>query len=586
MKMTFYEIALNISCCGFFSDAEKCRQGSVRHCHVLLSAAFSFLFLFILSALPAYGATDEAQRDYIKALSMTEHGDNARALFLLNRLSDSLSLLKNSIKDRRLLMNVDRLRGKNYQSLGDLDRALRLYRSAMNRARGLSEDHIHALLCNDIFGIYYSSGRYSDAGDLLRQALGINLSLNDSVNIRDNYNNLGLVSYALKNYGEALCYMDSAFRYTSSADRLGQSLIYTNRAEVYCAQKDYTRAEAELYRASRLQSSLKFNPDILQTMLNTAYVKALLGKEGEARRMVRLIHRRLPGTPLAVQTRSYRQLTDISFVLGDSIEALHNIIKYEETGDSVWRENSDRQLRQLLVAYDSERLKNANSRLEASVGTLGTIVFLRTLMVCVVSVFLLILAAFTVMLLFRIRSDRRKNRLINIQRDRLVYYEQREYERRQREMNNQLASKNRQLTTYTIDLASISEFHRKLSDGLTDICDGMGKNKSQDRKRLNDIIHALQHYNDKPVSEDFRVFFDEVHPDFFNRLSQQYPNLSNTDLRLCAYLHIGMSTKEISALTFREVRSVESSRHRLRKKLGVPQGVSIHDFLNDIVGSE
>lgn len=301
---------------------------------------------------------------------------------------------------------------------------------------------------------------------------------------------------------------------------------------------------------------------------------------------MRLIHRRLPGTPLAVQTRSYRQLTDISFVLGDSIEALHNIIKYEEAGDSVWRENSDRQLRQLLVAYDSERLKNANSRLEASVGTLGTIVFLRTLMVCVVSVFLLILAAFTVILLFRIRSDRRKNRLINIQRDRLVYYEQREHERRQREMNNQLDSKNRQLTTYTIDIASISEFHRKLSDGLTDICDGMGKNKSQDRKRLNDIIHALQHYNDKPVSEDFRVFFDEVHPNFLNRLSQQYPNLSNTDLRLCAYLHIGMSTKEISALTFREVRSVESSRHRLRKKLGVPQGVSIHDFLNDIVGSE
>lgn len=553
---------------------------------MLLSATFSFLFLFILSVLPAYGATDEAQHDYIKALSMTEHGENARALFLLNRLSDSLSLLKNSIKDRRLLMNVDRLRGKNYQSLGDLDRALRLYRSAMDRARGLSEYRILALLCNDIFGIYYSSGRYSNAEDLLRQALGINLSLNDSVNIRDNYNNLGLVSYALKKYGEALCYMDSAFRYTSSADRLGQSLIHTNRAEVYCAQKYYTRAEAELYKASRLQSSLKFNPDILQTMLNTAYVKALLGKESEARRMVRLIHRRLPGTPLAVQTRSYRQLTDISFVLGDSIEALHNIIKYEETGDSVWRENSDRQLRQLLVAYDSERLKNANSRLEASVGTLGAIVFLRTLMVCVVSVFLLILAAFTVILLFRIQSDRRKNRLINIQRDRLVYYEQREHERRQREMNNQLDSKNRQLTTYTIDLASISEFHRKLSDVLTDICDGMGKNKSQDRKRLNDIIHALQHYNDKPVSEDFRVFFDEVHPDFLNRLSQQYPNLSNTDLRLCAYLHIGMSTKEISALTFREVRSVESSRHRLRKKLGVPQGVSIHDFLNDIVGSE
>lgn len=532
-------------------------------------------------AVPGY---DKGRSVYREALSLTEHGQNAKALFLLNQLSDSLSMLHSGVSEQKLLMDVNGLKAKNYMALGDMDKALRLYRDAMKRAKSLSDERSLALFCNEVFGIYYSARQYSNAEDLLLRALEININLKDSSNIRNNYNNLGLISYNQKKYKEAFRYMDEALRYTPKGDRLGRSLVYTNRAEVFCGLGDYARADVELSKASHLQKSLRFNSDILQTMLNTAYVKAMLGKNDDARHMVKLIHTCLPKTPLTVQTRSYRQLTDISFILGDSIEALHNILKYEETGDSVWNDNSDEQLRQLLVAYDSERLKNQNSRLEASVDIYRTIASRRTLMVFVVAVFLVILAVLIVLLLLRIRADRRKNRLINLQRDRLLLYEQREHERQQREMTNQLDSKNRQLTTYTIDLASISEFHSKLCDELTEVRDEMAKNKNFDKSRLNAIIHALRHYEDKPVSEDFRVYFDEVHPDFLNRLSQRYPNLSKIDLRLCAYLHIGMSTKEISALTYREVRSVESSRHRLRKKLGVPPGMSIQEFLADITG--
>ena len=527
---------------------------------------------------------DKGRSVYREALSLTEHGQNAKALFLLNQLSDSLSMLHSGVSEQKLLMDVNGLKAKNYMALGDMDKALRLYRDAMKRAKSLSDERSLALFCNEVFGIYYSARQYSNAEDLLLRALEININLKDSSNIRNNYNNLGLISYNQKKYKEAFRYMDEALRYTPKGDRLGRSLVYTNRAEVFCGLGDYARADVELSKASHLQKGLKFNSDILQTMLNTAYVKAMLGKNDDARHMVKLIHTCLPKTPLTVQTRSYCQLTDISFILGDSIEALHNILKYEETGDSVWNDNSDEQLRQLLVAYDSERLKNQNSRLEASVDIYRTIASRRTLMVFVVAVFLVILAVLIVLLLLRIRADRRKNRLINLQRDRLLLYEQREHERQQREMTNQLDSKNRQLTTYTIDLASISEFHSKLCDELTEVRDEMAKNKNFDKSRLNAIIHALRHYEDKPVSEDFRVYFDEVHPDFLNRLSQRYPNLSKIDLRLCAYLHIGMSTKEISALTYREVRSVESSRHRLRKKLGVPSGMSIQEFLADIMG--
>ena len=88
--------------------------------------------------------------------------------------------------------------------------------------------------------------------------------------------------------------------------------------------------------------------------------------------------------------------------------------------------------------------------------------------------------------------------------------------------------------------------------------------------------------NRKEVNEDFRVYFNEVHPDFLKRLSEKFPALTPNDHRLCSYLYLGMSTKEIAALTFREIRSVESSRLRLRKKLGITGDTTLHDFLHTV----
>lgn len=59
--------------------------------------------------------------------------------------------------------------------------------------------------------------------------------------------------------------------------------------------------------------------------------------------------------------------------------------------------------------------------------------------------------------------------------------------------------------------------------------------------------------------------------------------MSSNDLRLCTYLYLNMSTKEIAALTCREVRSVESSRNRLRKKLELGAGEDITKYLKSLV---
>jgi len=79
--------------------------------------------------------------------------------------------------------------------------------------------------------------------------------------------------------------------------------------------------------------------------------------------------------------------------------------------------------------------------------------------------------------------------------------------------------------------------------------------------------------------EHFAIHFDEVHSNFLSNLKSKYPVLSNTDLKLCAYLRINLSSKEIAQLLNISVKSVEISRYRLRKKLQIPAEMNLYDFL-------
>jgi len=79
--------------------------------------------------------------------------------------------------------------------------------------------------------------------------------------------------------------------------------------------------------------------------------------------------------------------------------------------------------------------------------------------------------------------------------------------------------------------------------------------------------------------EQFAFHFDQVHHDFLKRLQQQYPQLSAKDQRLCAYLRLNLSTKEIAPLMNISIRGLEISRYRLRKKLQLEPEVNLNEFM-------
>lgn len=79
--------------------------------------------------------------------------------------------------------------------------------------------------------------------------------------------------------------------------------------------------------------------------------------------------------------------------------------------------------------------------------------------------------------------------------------------------------------------------------------------------------------------EMFEHLFDQAHQNFFKRLKLSYPDLTASDLRLCAYLRLNLSSKEIAPLLNISVRSVEEKRYRIRKRMGLSSEQGLTEFI-------
>lgn len=142
----------------------------------------------------------------------------------------------------------------------------------------------------------------------------------------------------------------------------------------------------------------------------------------------------------------------------------------------------------------------------------------------------------------------------------------------------ELNHKNSELASSAMHLLQKSELLVKIKDELTRLKKQSDQPQSQDEFKK--IIKTLNDEDKMDKDwEHFSMHFDKVHTDFLVVLKQRYPLLSANELKLCAYLRMNLSSKEIAQLMNISVRGVEISRYRLRKKLQIPTEVNLFDHL-------
>ena len=147
----------------------------------------------------------------------------------------------------------------------------------------------------------------------------------------------------------------------------------------------------------------------------------------------------------------------------------------------------------------------------------------------------------------------------------------------------ELRHKSQDLASSTMNLIRKNEILLEINKNLDKISDELSENAAEKPalikriKRMQDEIRVnIEHDNNW---KKFQENFDLVYENYLKRLGEQFPALTVSDKKLCAYLKMDLSSKDIAPLLNMSYRSVEMSRYRLRKKLDLDREVNLTEFL-------
>ena len=246
-------------------------------------------------------------------------------------------------------------------------------------------------------------------------------------------------------------------------------------------------------------------------------------------------------------------LRNIYYHQQDMKEAYHYDTLRYILKDSLSLDASNASLSRLELNYELEKsateieLKEQN-RLAATIVTLITLV-----------------SAIIIMVLLYVRH-RLKSRYLRIEKEKL---------------EAELDFRNKELASNVMSLLKKNEVLSEITQRLIKIQQRTVNEETKDA--IENIANDLHKSMEVSIWEEFELRFKQVHHDFYDKLLQRFPDLSPNEQKLCAFLRLNMTNKEISELTGQSIKALETARYRLRIKFGISNSqVNLITFLSSI----
>lgn len=149
------------------------------------------------------------------------------------------------------------------------------------------------------------------------------------------------------------------------------------------------------------------------------------------------------------------------------------------------------------------------------------------------------------------------------------------------QLEQEIKHKSDELSTTTMSLISKNEILRDIGNQISKIQKMVGEVSPVTlQKNLSKLQASIEENIGKDTDwNTFNKSFDVVYGDYMKRLLALHPSLSQSEKRLCCYIRMGLSSKEIAPLINISFRSVEMARYRLRKKMNLAPEAILSDYL-------
>lgn len=518
-------------------------------------------------------APDKAKAYAENALLLAEKNgllkEKVSSLIDLARISQTKTDLKNSINYAIQAKELASIKGfkkeyaeatlliaNSFTQLNDFTKSSNLCFEALELYEKIGDAKGTCDALNGIGIIYFEQKQYDKALEYFKRSLAIAEKLNDLRGISRGLNNTSNV-YGLdkNNVHKSIKALEEAIEINlRTGQKLWLGINYSNLASYYAQIDKYDSAFQYVFKSIETYKELNNLLDLARSyhqlseyylvMENTKeflFYAMLADSIGEAKGLK------------GVQFTTANTLQNYYSQAGDFEKAYFYKTRQYNLKDSIDTETSLTRLAQLELLYDLEK-KEQEMKIQTQ---------RKDFIIALSIVSLVALVIFSILLLFRYRI---KVRYSNLE---------------QQKLKNELEYKNKEMTANVMALMKKNEMLTDITTRLIDIEAKADREetKSSIRKVAIDIENSTQ----EKIWEEFELRFKQVHSAFYNKLNLRFPDLSPNEQRLCAFLKLNLTTKEISSITGQNARAIEMARFRLRKKLGIStQEINLVTFISQI----
>lgn len=438
------------------------------------------------------------------------------------------------------------------------DKALEFFLKALN----IMEKEKNAVnilsIKNNIGGVYFRLNKPESALTYFTEALHKTEELinegdsSQQQNLHAFYNNIGLCYDRLEQPDKAIQYIEQAIALcdTANYEHLGQ---YYNNIALYYHNKGEKNKALDCIRKSigynrKIDNEMGLGKNYLklaQLFYNDNDTKESRKYTEKAIAIAKEIHSK------SLLQHAYQLYINLCEMEHDYQEANVYLKKLFDLKDELFNDTIASKITALKLQYDFDKrttetqIKNQNKELRYQL---------------ILVIILSLLGGIT--LLYFLANSR--NKRIRLEKQSL---------------EKDLEFKNKELTSNVMFLLRNSDLIYSIINRLHQLKSSL---KSQQASEIKNIVNELQSVMKNDLWDEFKVHFNQVYLDFYKKLQEYYPDLSPADLKLCAFLRLNMSSKEIAALCGVTVKSVEVMRSRLRKKLNIANtDVNLNTFLSE-----
>lgn len=429
-----------------------------------------------------------------------------------------------------------------YSDLGDYDKSSEMSFEALKLYEELEDEKGISKALYRVGNIYFEQGKWEKSLEYNQQSLAISREINDLIGISRGLNNVAADYGNMGEFDNFENYIRQAIVINKKTGRkLWEGINYFNLAIINRENQQYDTAYFFYQKAEFL--FMEINNITKLSALYTHYSK-YYEELGDMRESLLFANK---AYQLAADNQTKRPIQIAAmrlhyvYLANDNIDSAYKYSQIQsQMEDSLDLEKSMTRLLQLELLYEFKK-QEQQREIEQE----------RIQFYYIISAIILI-SFFILVIFILIARHRLRVKTAIIKR---------------KELENEIDSKNKELTSNVMSLMRKNEILSEIADKLLKVRDDAVKEET--KLAIKRIAIELEQSTDKEIWEEFDVRFQQVHSEFYEKLLQKHPDLSPSEQRLCAFLRLNMTTKEISELTGQRTNSLEIARSRLRKKLGI-----------------